>query len=67
MLKHLHPKTRMLAKDSVRWNVLSMVLRYCNVGSTFRSWIRIFYTNTLIYILLNDKPLDPFELGTGLH
>ncbi|RQM29192.1 hypothetical protein B5M09_010620 [Aphanomyces astaci] len=55
------------AFDSVLWEVLDEVLRHFNFGPTFRAWIKTFYNNTLIYILINGKPLDPFELGAGVR
>ncbi|RHZ28107.1 hypothetical protein DYB31_010149 [Aphanomyces astaci] len=55
------------AFDSVLWEVLDEVLLHFNFGPTFRAWIKTFYNNTLIYILINGKPLDPFELGAGVR
>ncbi|KAH9138950.1 hypothetical protein LEN26_005320 [Aphanomyces euteiches] len=55
------------AFDSVQREVLDTTLKHLNFGHTFRQWIKAFYKGTLIYLLFNGKPLQPFELGCGVR
>ncbi|KAH9123579.1 hypothetical protein AeMF1_005458, partial [Aphanomyces euteiches] len=55
------------AFDSVQWEVLDTTLKHLNFGHTFRQWIKTFYKGTLIYLLFDGKPLQPFELGCGVR
>ncbi|KAF1320888.1 Pol polyprotein, partial [Globisporangium splendens] len=55
------------AFDSVLWPALDMVLHHFGFGDTFRAWIKTFYKGTLVSILINGSPGQPFELGAGVR
>ncbi|KAI9905223.1 hypothetical protein PsorP6_014184 [Peronosclerospora sorghi] len=55
------------AFDSVLWSALDMVLHHFGFGRTFRAWIKTFYNETSVRLLLNQSPGDPFLLGAGVR
>ncbi|KAF4135669.1 Reverse transcriptase (RNA-dependent DNA polymerase) [Phytophthora infestans] len=55
------------AFDSVLWPALDMVLQHFGFGATFRAWVKTFYNETSVSLLLNDCPGDPFLLGAGVR
>ncbi|CAH0475294.1 unnamed protein product [Peronospora belbahrii] len=55
------------AFDSVLWPALDLVLDHFGFGPTFRAWIKTFYTQLSVSILLNVSPGDPFVLGAGVR
>ena len=54
------------ALDIVVWSALDMVLMHFGFGHNFRRWIQVHYSGTLVYLMFNGSPLDPFELGDGI-
>ena len=54
------------AFDSVLWPALDLVFHNFNFGSTFRAWIKTYYHQTSVSIMLNMSPGDPFVLGDGV-
>jgi exonuclease III len=55
------------AFDSVLWPALDLVLQHFGFGATFRAWVKTFYYQTSVSILLNNSPGDPFLLGAGVR
>ncbi|KAE8954182.1 hypothetical protein PR003_g33661, partial [Phytophthora rubi] len=55
------------AFDSVLWPALDMVLQHFGFGTTFRAWVKTFYHQTSVSLLLNSSPGDPFLLGAGVR
>ena len=55
------------AFDSVLWLDLGVVLHHFSFGSTFRAWVKTFYHQTLVNIMLNGSPGDTFVLGAGVR
>ena len=55
------------AIDSVLWPALDLVLHHFGFGFTFRAWIKTFYHQTSVSIMLNGSPGDSFVLGAGVR
>ena len=55
------------AFDSVLWSALDLMLHHFGFGSAFRAWIKTFYYQTSVSIILNGSPGDPFVLGAGVR
>lgn len=55
------------AFDSVVWDALDMVLSHYGFGAVFRRWIRVLFPGTLVSLMFNGSPLQPFELGAGVR
>ena len=55
------------AFDSVLWPALDLVLHHFGFGFTFRAWIKTFYHQTSVSIMLNGSPGDSFVLGAGVR
>ncbi|CAI5717091.1 unnamed protein product [Peronospora destructor] len=55
------------AFDSVLWPALNLVLHHFGFESTFRAWIKTFYHQTSVTIMLNGSPGDPFVLSAGVR
>ncbi|TYZ67605.1 hypothetical protein PybrP1_009034 [[Pythium] brassicae (nom. inval.)] len=55
------------AFDSVLWPALDMTLVHFGFDDTFRAWVNTFYSGTLVSILMNGSPGQPFELGAGVR
>ncbi|KAF4132719.1 Reverse transcriptase (RNA-dependent DNA polymerase) [Phytophthora infestans] len=48
------------ASDSVVWDALDMVLIRFGLSDSFRRWIRVLFPGTLVSLMFNGRPLDPF-------
>ncbi|OWZ01615.1 Pol Polyprotein [Phytophthora megakarya] len=55
------------AFDSVLWPALDLVLHHFGFGATFRNWVKTFYYQTSVSIMLNNSPGEPFLLGAGVR
>lgn len=53
------------AFDSLSWSFLDKVLKYFNIGESFRSWISVFYKNTKSAITQSGHLSSFFYLGRG--
>ena len=55
------------AFDSVLWPALHTILHHFGFGATFRSWIKTFYQDNLIAIMVNGRASKFFQLGSGVR
>lgn len=55
------------AFDRVDWAFLLRVLEAMKFGPSFRSWIRLLYTNIFSCVLVNDFKSSPFPITRGVR
>lgn len=55
------------AFDRVDWSFMLRVLEALNFGPSFRSWIRLLYTNIFSCVIVNDFLSSPFPVFRGVR
>ena len=55
------------AFDRVDWNFMLRVLEKMNFGSSFRSWVKLLYSDIFSSVLVNDYVSDLFPVTRGVR